>query len=410
MQYANVPLTTTGVRVRVQSTRYLAFLLALYLGIGPVYWVPGVSPEIFDVVKTLLFIAVVMGAVLGVLRSKRIYFPGGPRIFLLLSALLFMAVPGAIIGERAESIDRLQNSLQILMFVMACGYISKHQGWMRTIVLAVRIFLVFSLASAVTILVAPDIPNPFNSDLAVSETGFGGSRTGWSPANALYLPWLGVSSVLPGGAWLLAAAVAILVGNQILVMGRAGILASAVILIVSQALSRKLTKVIAAVILLPVLYGLTLVFSEDLRIAGMFDSGGLSFDLIEEVTTGRASQYYWAAQVLFDKPIAGLGFGNALAGDGGMRIHNDFLMLLVEGGIIYGLIAISVVAVALLKGLNAFRSGDPIARAAFLTVVAGTVVAQFEPGFIFGNFNNSCFWWFCFSICVTSNKSMKRAD
>lgn len=380
----------------------LALLLAVYLGIGPVYWIPGVPPEWMSVLKGVLFVLIVLCSLALAVSRKRIAFPGGTRVLALLLMFVGLMVPGMIKGDGTASLYRVQNGLQVLLFVAATGHILRHVSPSQVAIVAVRIFTVFSMAALAAMLVAPDIVNPYNPDLTIVESGFGGSRTGWSPANALFLPWLALDMAMPGGTIVAYAAMLVLFGNQVAVGGRAGLLGTAVAYVASQVLRARFVSLLWAVMALAGLVAAAMTFSDELRLFDFFTAGGITLDVADEASTGRAGQYVWAISVIQDEPLSGLGFGNAIFGEKEWLIHNDFLMLSVEGGIPLGLVALAIVMYALVQGWRAARHGSRMTRAACLTVVVGAVVAQFEPGFIFGNFNTSCLWWFSFCVCVSA--------
>ena len=381
-------------RVLTKSYKYI---FSLYLALGPVYWMPWVGSRPFEAVKTAAYLIIVGVPVAAALKSKRLSFPGGGLALFALGGYLLSAFPGMLLGAPEESVYKLQNTLQIILFVHACGYVIGQSGVERIVSRAVKLFAFFCGASLLFIAVVPNYTNPFNEALTVASTGLGGARTGWSPAVALYLPWIytfSMSTAVGVGVMVL-----ILLGNQLAVGSRTGLLSTAVPF-VAYALRQKTAKsylFLFSCIALAIT--LALNFSDELRLS----QGGVgSLEDLNELSTGRVDQYVASIKYILDEPIFGRGFGEVVHEGRRLRTHNAVLMAATEGGLIHAAFVACILVLPVIRGYRKLRVGSPEVMAAWLTVLSGVVASMFEPGFMFGSFNKACFWWLCFSLVVST--------
>ncbi|EHA14327.1 O-antigen ligase [Halomonas sp. HAL1] len=377
------------------SSSFYTNLYALLLSLGPVYWLPGVSPALLLILKSFLFVVLITISVSALVVKKRFLFCGGKPVFIIFSFFCLASIPAIIFGEFSQSVYHVQNSLQIFLFVAATSVLIEYGRVLVVARRAVFLFFLFSSLSIVMMLLFPDYPNPLNQQLSVANTGLGGSRTGWSPAVALFMPWaysLGYSSL-----FMSVLQVFVFASNQIITVGRTGILASLVPLFVLGALSKRIKVFLAVSFSLVILIIYAVYNLDDLRLnQGGFDS----LESVNELSTGRVDDYVVAGKIIMQSPLTGQGFNLLVNAGEGAYPHNVFILLTAQGGILLGGSAFILVCLGLLSGLRKFRS-SPIKQASFLTLLAGFVVAMLEPKFIFGNFNNSVFWWFCFCLCAS---------
>jgi hypothetical protein len=386
-----------------------AKILAFYLALGPVYWIPGFPLYVFIYLKSICLLLVYLIAIFKGVSSGFFEFPCGIRLFRLFLVTFVLLVPGVVFGSFQDGFYQVQNFLQVILFVYSCNLILKSNSAKKIVCATSFMFFVFSVLSLVFIVFSPDLINPFNDKLSISDTGFGGLRTGWSPANALFVPWLLTAGIVFNSVFGLLGGVSVLIANQVLVGGRAGLLASVVVLLSFFLLrGRRLLFVAAVFFIVFGWYGLT-EYTDILRVSSIRSGSGVDSKSLDDLSSGRVGQYFWVFDVILKNTLSGVGFGNLVysgVDEQKLNIHNDFLKMAGEGGLLYAVSAFSIIFFGIYKGyLKAITEGGG-ALASFLSVVAGFVVAQFEPGFIFGNFNTSCFWWFCFTVCVSSYSGM----
>lgn len=376
-------------RIAIKNPYELIF--ALYVGTGPIYWFPWVDVSTVSLIKTALFSLIILRPLFRSAATAR-YFPGGKTIFLLSLAFIGLSLPGLVIGEPSVSLYRLQNIFQITAFLFSCGLLLSRKTLATTAYLSFKIFLFFALISVALILIIPDYPSPLSEELSMFQTGLGGGRTSWSPAMALYLPWAYVS--LGMGYFYSALAITALVANQVLVAGRTGMLA-ALLSFVAYGILRKKAKIFLFVSIM--LIALSFIAIDNLEALRLTSGGFNSRADLDELSTGRIDGYIGAISEIVMNPLIGLGSGVSEFSNA----HNVFLKAAVEGGLPFSLLLLWLIAIASANGLKKFRRGEKFALAALLTVLSGFTNALFEPVGMLGSFNNSCFWWMCFAICVS---------
>ncbi len=383
------------------GNRLFILLFSLFLGLGPIYWIPWFDKDLINIFKLTLFFAITVRPIVYFFKSGQLYFPGGRLVFNLIVIFISLSIPGMVFGEFSESIYRLQNQFQILLFLFLCGYLIQQKIVQPVMRLTAIFFLIFCIASLILMLLTPDYPSPLNDQLSLSQTGFGGSRTSWSPAIALYLPWFyaGFSILKIKYAWL---AVLSMISNQVMVGGRTGMIAAVLPFLVFGILrkSAKIFFFVAAVLLVMIFLGLNNL--ELLRL----DSGGLtSRSALDDLSTGRVDMYFDAFNSIMENPIFGSGFGFDL-GYGineAYFVHNVILRAAVEAGILYALVLTAIIVIAIYRGGHSLEKRDWFVFSSFLTVLAGVVNSFFEPVAMIGNFYSAAFWWCCFAVCVSTN-------
>lgn len=402
----------SGQKPRALGAKIYTTSFFLYVGTGPVYWLPWIDPRIVYGVKVFLFAIIAAYPMLVNFTSQKgrgLFFPGGNTTFLLFFFFSVFSIPASVLGiqngDFEAVIRRLFNTLQIIVFLYSCGYaIKRHfiQEIVKKSVLTISIVCAVSMAA---IVLMPNYPSPLNEELSLFQTGFGGSRTGWAPSIALYLPWLYSLNLLSATITLLALAA--IVGNQISVVGRAGLLASFIPFGLWGWLSRRWKIFIISVAGLSVAIFYAIFNAETLRLS----LGGMSgTDGLDEFSSGRWEQYEVAMRAIMDNPFLGYGIGRLYYDGEYWTIHNIILRFAVEGGVINAMLIIAIILIPILRTFRRVRGRNTSAStlAAVLTVISGVINAMFEPEGMFGTFNQVCFWWVCYAIC--SSNTSREAD
>lgn len=384
------------------SIKPFELMFSIYVGMGPIYWIPWVNLNMLNVFKFTLFVFIIIFPLFQKITFRSFQFPGGKNIFLLFAIFFFLSLPGLVVGDLNFSIYKLQNEVQILFFIYACGFLIKREKIKYVAYLSVRIFICLGIISLLLMLIVPGYVSPLNSELTLSQTGLGGSRTGWSPSIALFIPWLYAGSGVLSGYMIWVAVIAML-GNQVLVAGRTGMIA-AILPLLFYGLFRKNIKIFLMVL---VFLLIILLFAfNNLELLRLGVGGFSSRSDLDDLSTGRIEVYIDALKIIYENPFVGIGPGFAEFG----AVHNVILRAAVEGGIPYALSLVALISVALYRGWKGMGNKNWFVVSAFLTVLSGVVSSMFEPVGMLGSFNNSSFWWFCFAICVSTGYSERMHD
>ena len=378
---------------RVKSLNLYGSIFAVYIGAGPIYWIPWIEIRFVEAIKLSLYLLVVIWPLLYKVKLSRFYFPGGRGVFWLMLAYLALSIPGMLQGEIADSLYRLQNTIQIITLVFVCGFLIKN-GMIESVThRAVKIFAFFSILSLGLMLLIPDYISPLNDELTLIQTGLGGSRTGWSPAIALYLPWL-YSGLVFSGFWVWLCSLS-MIANQVLVAGRTGMIAALIPYMIFGFTRKSYKMTFAAVGILTIIF---LFVINNLQLLRLDEGGFGSRQALSVLSTGRTDQHLFAFESIIKSPITGSGFGQVKFGED--LIHNVILRFAAEGGVPYALSIICLFSIALDRGWRGVLAKDKFVTSAFLTVLSGVVASLFEPVEMFGSFYSAGIWWLCFAICV----------
>ncbi|MBU4259809.1 MAG: hypothetical protein KKB23_04405 [Proteobacteria bacterium] len=396
-------------------TNLATFILGLYLGLSPVYWWPGVSPRTFAAFKFLLVFTGVLVVWVKVLINGQLALPRGllgPFGFIL---LLVASIGGIAQCDISVSFIRIKDYL--LSFVMLWTFFVYQRNGND----ASRVFLIagFILAAHCFLVVVSKVagvprwsgPREFVApELWVS--GFGSLRTGWSNASALFVPVLAAyfldvykrSAAVRIGALL---ALVSIVGSQLVVAGKAGILASLISIPMMLMMIPERRKLLVVYLVIVVLASVGL--------AGyMYKSMSLeqvqqqkqAMNKLDKFSAGRVSSDLKALELAADRPFQGYGFGNFTFK--GTAIHNLWIRLLVDSGLFLPLILCLIVFVIFrilwrnrLEYCSSltFRTSDEERRPTLIyyygsnVIMLGILISMLEPSFILGAFQPSAVWW-----------------
>lgn len=402
----NKKLSFPSRRPKKYGAKIYAASFSLYVGTGPVYWMPWADPRIIYGIKIFLF-AIVAGypmiADFASRRDRGVNFPGGNVSVLIFFLFLIFSIPAGVLGigngNLEEVVRRTFNTFQVMVFLYSCGYAIKKQFIQEIVRKAVIVISLVCVISIVGIVLMPNYPSPLNDDLSLFQTGFGGSRTGWAPSIALYLPWLYSLKLLPATITLLVLVA--MVGNQISVAGRAGLLASFIPFGLWGWLSRRWKIFFISLIGLSIGIIYAIINAEALRLSSGRMSGA---DGLDELSSGRWEQYEVAIRAIMESPLTGYGIGPLYYDGTYWTVHNIILRFAIEGGVIYAMLVIAILLLPIIK-ISQRIGGRNISGsilAAGLTIISGLINSMFEPEGMFGTFNQVCFWWVCYAICVSS--------
>lgn len=377
----------------------LLHAFAMYVGTGPLYWVPGVPVEVVTLIKTALLLIILVAALANAGFKGRVTFPGGRRMVAIWLTMLVLTLPGALFGMPVDGAYRVTNILLIGSFLFAAKYFILTFGISKLIQSINKYFLCTCLLTITIWMLNSEAINPFDITKTIESTGLGTKRTGWSIAMALYLPWLLVNY----GSKFSLLVVAAGIGNQLMVVGRSGIFTSVLVFVLRAFYSRKASYIAVSFgLLIGFLYSI-LLFPEYFRIQSIYDAAGYTFSDLDVASAGRLGQISWGLGLILQRPIWGHGFGRVIYDDFSPLIHNEFVRIAAEGGIPLALVSGLFIVTALTQVVrrNTPRPGTHN-EAAKLCVIAAGVASQFEPMLFYGAFSNSVIVWFGIACCLSA--------
>ncbi len=380
------------------------------------YWLPGISVAQLAAVKLLLVGSAVLTVFIVVADARHVRLPKGllgPAGVIL---MLFVGAPGLFQAATAgHAFGRVLDTVLGFTFMWALyNYVRRGGDAKRVFIGAALIISALSILTILNLTAGfPTWRAPFGAGrLPLHITGFGAGRTGWSNGIALNLP----TAVLflsrarmrrfPVGRILTFILILVsIVGSQIVCGGRAGLVAS-LLVIAAFALTGSSRSMAAVAIVTTVLVAFFLsdFLFEQLRI-NRLATAVVSVDTIDKFSAGRVRGYIVALDLIGQSPFIGHGIGQVSLQQYGLGypdIHNIWLKMAVESGIALPvfvfLIICAVLAKALalakqLRGKDLERDDRLFMLALILIVFVGVVLSFFEPNVLIGTFQNSAIWW-----------------
>lgn len=431
-------------------------LLIAYLGTAPVYWLPGLSTGMVSLGKAALIgLSVAAVGVVG-WRRRTLAFPSGLFGWAGFVLLCVAAVPGLVSAGGGFAWGPILDLLYGFVFLWTFYNFVRLGGRPWSVFgPALGAMAVFSvLVAGAAFVGVPDWPSPFGRRLSLANAGFGGLRTGWSNGVALYVPLAlalsGIAADRYRGLPVVgsAASAATMLGSQLGVGGRAGLLAGLIGSFAYVVASWDRKAVVSGVLAFVVIAGfgrtplvnrdvladsrigktITQV-AEDLASPGRLSSERSSsgrptardgrsgpnradnktgndivsaqLALLDTLSSGRMQGYLIALDLLKEKPFGAYGYGTVDLQDFGLGysdIHNFWLKVWVDFGLVFMLaFGVFVVVVFVAAAKTAFRASDGARRRAAFSWAAvigvGVIISMLEPATLLGAFQNVALWW-----------------
>ncbi len=403
--------------VRTDETRFGmnrlgGYLLAVYIGISPVYWLPGISPAVLGAVKYLIIGAALFCIWSNAMLSGGINLPLGLCGLLGPIVIIVSASPGFFQADTGEAIKRFVDVfLGFIMLWTIYQFMAKNGDVVRVLTLSAWIIAGWCLLTVTNWFLG--FPNWQSPSVFVTKPlwmgGFGSARTGWSNGVAFFSPILFVVMFLRKHASRLRYLYSVLgvlpiIGSQIASGGRTGLLTSLVSLFsILFFLNIRLALACLAVTVIGLVTMADFLF-EHFRFNRL--DRGMDFDTLADFSSGRLDQYVLALQLIGDRPLTGYGFGTieSILQDvfgWGRDIHNVWLRMAAEAGVWLPLAFGLFVGSLLIRGyvfIRRHRSSGSlkprlISVMLFFVLANGFIISQFEPNVLLGTFQNCAVWW-----------------
>ena len=406
------------------------WLLSVYLGLAPVYQLPGVDGELLRLVKGVLLGGGLAIVLLPPLLERRLRLPGGwlgPAAFLGLFAL---STPGLVQARESAMVLTFLKDIALTALFFWCFYRLAREGEDVRLVLVRAIGIMAALAAvalAETLLLwAVYGTSPLDQG-RLGIHGFGIKPTSWSISLAFFLP-LALLPLADSRGWrrlaLVGVVAALLVASQFVSGGRTGLLGS-LIAVITVGLILSGSRWVALSLLAGLLIAGGVVLSRDtysrhLSLDRLLaDPTHAADDYWEGVTgleafsTGRIQGYETALDMIARRPFHGHGLEQVMivtpVGEH-IEIHNLWLKWATYGGVLAPLL-FAVMAVAIVRdGIGALRArgGKRLPAAMLLIVALGLLATLFEPEALLGAFQYTALWWAAAGVLV--GLRARRAD
>ncbi len=390
-------------------------LFVLYLGIAPIYWLPGVSPGLLNWGK-LAIIALAVVCVWGFAISRaQLKFPPGILGPLGIFLMMVVSAGGFLLAfSNAELLLRTKDYLLSFVtiwtfYMMALCNMNAH----RAFVLGSLVIAAFSAVVVISgVFRVPNWSGPahFHADY-LWISGFGATRTGWSNGVALFTPIL-ASALFMDGRYrrsmivklILIGAIAAILGSQFVTAGRAGILATVLgvgyVLLMRGGRGYLLLGGVAALVMVALNLETFLIQMRIIADPDVATSG----NVLNDISSGRVYGAMIALERAMESPLIGHGFGNVTLK--GTEIHNLWLKLFVEAGLLLPLLlaylVFRVFRIDLKKRAYLKRDAGTSyehryrfasLRAYEAILLMGLLMSMLEPRALLGSYQLSVLWW-----------------
>lgn len=411
-----------------KSIDICGLFLSGYLGTAPVYWFWSLPIEWINLAKIVLFVFITFLIwIRAALKNKFRLPPGLPGVMGII--LLFITLAPIVLKSELDSSFRryLDVTFGYVMLWNVYFFVKMGGDIRRVLQIASIVLLPFCGITLIhTLFGFPNWDNPYiiSGDASLSK-GFGGERTGWSNGIALFLP----CALLIAGfferqfsyrsIFNCVAVMVLIVGSQLVSGGRAGLIASTVALIIMtiSGRSRRSWLFILLLILIPLVLFLQTPdwMMSHLRLDRIENIN--SFLDLDSFSGSRINQIYVSLNLILENPLLGHGIISQELMGLSNEIHNIWLRLAVQAGILAPLVFAVIVCVFVRNAIQIIcqqdgpieiRNRDYGIGQTFLAILsAGLVISLFEPNAILGSFQNSSMWWVAAGAAASRKKSLR---
>lgn len=362
------------------------WLLAGFLALGPVHWLPGIEPRVVDILKLILLLLGLVKVFATELSARRPPFPRGllgPAGF---AGLAVLWIPGLLRASSLHAAAGFLVSLCLSAVLFWCFYCLARQGDAVWVVFRRAALLVGALAAASLLneLSGNAIWPTTGRWIGVNFGGFGTRSSGWSIGLALFVPafamWIQTPRNEPCGRMpqtmrgsIGVAGCLVLLVTAVVSGGRTGLLIGMFTLVALLVLpcSRRLGAVLAAI----VVFG-----AGSACLAGNCGSVVRAGDLsavtpeavvdaepveaveaaaaVDQFLSRRLVGYVLAVQEFGGSPLLGNGLGHTLQADTRgepVEVHNLWLNWAGETGVGAPLLFLAMASTVLRRGSGACR-------------------------------------------------------
>jgi len=416
--------------------RTAPWLLSLFLALGPVYWLPGVSQDILRPFEWTIFV-VALSLVFGVELSKgKLPFPNGLLHPIGFAGFLVLWIPGFLQATEPLQVAYFINKVCISAAFFWCFFCIARSGD-SVVDIFRRAFILIWLLACVHL--ADILVNNFQWgsicgwDSAWNSTdtiGFSVSSTAWSIGLAVFIPVSALFALSPDRKWSLpwqasslrwslpwkvlsVIGPGLLFVDQFVTGGRSGILLSFLVFaafVLIPSIRWLATMIIIVVLFVGVSFLDTSCYAharlDQLATVGS-TLGASNPDLVaqtrlDNLSTRRIQGYQHGLKKIQERPLFGHGLNQVILGTpwgGQTEIHNLWIKWATYTGILAPLLFLTMVFSILRAGWQIFRDrlNTTVERdeAAVLSVIvlAGLAVSMIETASPLGSFQLTAIWW-----------------
>ena len=378
------------------------YLLALYIFLAPINWVPFVSVSNLSLFKTVIFALLFISAV----NILRIEFPSVfTSIFGLL--LILMTASLGLVSASAPIFESLKDIILPFLTIWIIYNLKLTEAELIRAFLVgitgIAIVCTLSIISNVTGIFNFISPAPWFDDFG--HGALGGYRTGWANSLFLFVPLLLYYANVKGKfPFFVIFSLLAICGSQYISGGRAGFFASvATILLYSLRNSKSLVLVLLTAYLI-VTFIPQETFLKQFR-AENISSRYFNQEDVDRISSGRYEGYKVGVELFLARPLYGYGFGKSddLSDLKGYmpEIHNTWLKRLIDGGLVFTIpqflflfhcfymIRKRVIQMKL-KDRKRYVVTYIFFASLFFSALLITLV---EPNYLLGSFQGEAFFW-----------------
>ncbi|MCM8566168.1 O-antigen ligase family protein [Thauera linaloolentis] len=386
-------------------------LATLFLGLSPVYWLPGI-PSSALLLGKLFFLALLLAYPFLYFRDGIYAVPRFMPALLFFSALI--ATPSALAHLNLDFAGLFAVSFFVTLgYTLACRHGLK--GALNSLFFSSVFFSLIAILVVVDFVLSGYFFNPIHEvRLFLYQTGFHGGRTGWTAICNVFLAITFVGIVVSESnlkKTIFSLAVIVLILNLVVVDSRGGLITGIIVLAAYLGYLARTSKARAATLLIALLLLSLFImvnFGERFLMSRTYLSIVAPEELRSGVTTGRTEGFIVALNMYLDSPVLGAGAVNLKDfGQDVEKVHNVWLRILAEQGLL-GFLGFFIFSVGL--SFYVLRSKNIPRAICAMFLASGFVPTLFEPTGVFGNYFATAPFWMMAGVLLASKNNFSFAQ
>ncbi|ACB86092.1 O-antigen ligase family protein [Natranaerobius thermophilus] len=409
-----------------------SWIITIYLSLSTIYWLPGISPEILELIKLALIATGMIILWTYTLVNNKIVLP--TKTFGLFSYILLIILT-LITGFKSDLMATVNSVLDLSLGFITIWtfYLYYNNGGQieKILKLGAMIVALLAILPLLNSLIGfPDFNTPDEfAGRPFWNIGFSYRSTALSNGLAFFIPIIYMLLIKPykkfnqkkvaGFVFLFS-----ILGTQFFSGGRAGLLASMICLLIISLVyySNFREKFIFGLIIVTVSLVLLTVNPDVIEHINKYlqferlDGLTLDFETLDDFSSGRMSQYKNAVTELTDNPLMGYGFNYTFNSQSSSQIHNLWLRIWIESGFLKLLLLLIFVMNTMIKSIKTLRritiyKGGiydhhfMLTFSLLLVFSNGIIISMLEPNTPLGTFQNSFLWWGAIGVLLAINKN-----
>lgn len=382
---------------RKKPSRFYASVLALYLVLSVVNWLPFIDNNLVRFFKYFTYVFIFLYEV----NHFKIRYPSNYLSVIGLILILLSMIPGLVLSMDFNALIDIFIPFTVIWILNYKKEFYYDVLYRASLTVAIICFL--SIFSAFTGIMDFQANGPWFSSF--SAAGFGGYPTGYSNSLFLFIPFIVYKYRIANRKIISKETVIILIiiSAQYISGGRAGLLASLFVIFIGFRASFILK------VFLIILIAFAFQSENVQRHFRITNAGKNRYERnLDEISSGRLylDKYYY--EKFLKRPLFGYGFGEKEEMELSLDAHIIWLRNVVDGGLIYFFFLLYFFIEIFKKIRNNFTLKREERKFFYILFFSTLIITFLEPNYLIGSVQGEFVYWFLISLLLKRERTISN--